>query len=142
MEELYYLAGLIDGEGTISLSKRHSKERFKAPAISMSSTTYELVQYLKDNYGGHISKHKVYQEHHKQSWVWATYYTNAVDLCNKLSNLLREPSKKYRANFISQYYPLVTKRNGKYTDKEIETKLFFEDCFFHPSTPFQESMSL
>lgn len=142
MEELYYLAGLIDGEGTITLSKIHKIDRFRAPVISMSSTTYELVEYLKQNYGGFISKHKVYQEHHKQSWVWQTTYTNAVDLCKKLSNLLREPSKKYRAQFISQYYPLVTKRNGKYKDSEIEQKLFFEDCFFHPSTPFQESMSL
>jgi hypothetical protein len=142
MEELYYLAGLIDGEGTITLSKNHKTSKFRTPIISMSSTTYELVEYLKQNYGGSISKHKVYQDHHKQSWSWKLDYMNAVKLCNKIKNLLREPSKKYRAQFISQYYPLVTKRNGKYTDKEIETKLFFEDSFFHPSTPFQESMSL
>lgn len=142
MEELYYLAGLIDGEGTITLTKNNSKDKFRVPTISMSSTTYELVNYLKSNYGGSISNHKTYQDHHKQSWVWRTSYSNAVELCNKLSTLLREPCKKYRAQFISQYYPLVTKRNGKYTEKEIELKLFFEDCFFHPSTPFQEPMSL
>ncbi len=135
MEELYYLAGLIDGEGTITLSKQHSSDKFRAPVISMSSTTYELVDYLKQNYGGFISKHKVYQDHHKQSWVWQTNYKNAIKLCNVLSNLLREPSKRYRAKLISETYPILTKRNGKYTEDEVKAKLAFEDLFFHPSIP-------
>lgn len=135
MEELYYLAGLIDGEGTITLSKIHSNDRFRTPVISMASTTYELVEYLKNHYGGHITNRTIRSEHHKQSWVWQTKYSNAIKLCAKLSNLLREPSKKYRAKFITDNYPNLTKRNGKYSEEEIKAKILFEDQFFHPSIP-------
>ena len=84
MEELYYLAGLIDGEGTITLSKKHKNDKFRTPVISCSSTTYELVEYLKQNYGGFISKHKVYQNHHRQAWSWQTSHLNAIYLCTQL----------------------------------------------------------
>lgn len=135
MKELYYLAGLIDGEGTITLSKINSNNQFRTPVISVSSTTYELVEYLKQNYGGHISKHKVYKDNHKQSWSWKLTYSPAVNLCKRLYKFLREPSKKYRAKFISDNYPNLTKRNGKYSEEEIKAKILFEDQFFHPSIP-------
>ena len=135
MEELYYLAGLIDGEGTITLSKNQSSDKFRIPIISMSSTTLELMNYLKENYGGHICKHKVYKDNHKQSWSWKLSYSPAVELCNRISNLLREPSKKYRAKLIAENYPYLTKRNGKYSEDEVKAKLAFEDLFFHPSIP-------
>lgn len=137
MEELYYLAGLIDGEGTITLSKNNKNDIFRTPVISCSSTTYELVDYLKQHYGGHISKQKVYQDHHKQAWSWKTSYLNAIHLCTKLKDLLREPSKAYRAKMIAEIYPSVTLRNGKYTSEQINSKLQFEDKFFHPSMPSQ-----
>ena len=136
MEELYYLAGLIDGEGTITLSRKSKNDKFRTPVISCSSTTYEFMEYLKQNYGGSISKQKTYKDHHKQAWSWKSSYLGAVNLCTKLKNILREPSKSYRAKMISEVYPSVTLRNGKYTQKQLESKFKFEDEFFHPSTPF------
>ena len=138
MEELYYLAGLIDGEGTITLSHLHGDDLFRFPVVSCTSTTYELVEYLKQNYGGSISKQKVYKDHHRQSWSWKVTYNNAVNLCTLLKPLLREPSKRYRAKMISEIYPSVTVRNGKYNKNQKETKLQFETNFFHPSEPLSK----
>jgi len=43
---------------------------------------------------------------------------------------LRVQQKKKRAEFILNHYNLVTKRNGKYTQKELERKKKFEEDFF------------
>jgi len=47
-----YVAGLIDGEGTITLSHDNSGDAYRAPVVSMTSTTRELVDLLHDEYGG------------------------------------------------------------------------------------------
>ncbi len=48
-----YLAAIIDGEGTVTLTKDSS---FRYPTIEVSSTTLEIVEYLKDHFGGVISR--------------------------------------------------------------------------------------
>lgn len=130
----YYIAGLIDGEGTITLSKTHKHKKFRTPVVSCSSTTLRILEILKEAYGGHISKQKVYQDHHKQSWSWKATNHAAIRICNDLNQILQEPSKAHRAFLISSMYPLVTKRNGRYTEKEEKSKFKFEELFFHPST--------
>ena len=37
-----YIAGIIDGEGSICLTKHHPNE-FRSPEISVTSTTYEIL---------------------------------------------------------------------------------------------------
>ncbi|MDQ1243138.1 MAG: hypothetical protein QG550_2390, partial [Pseudomonadota bacterium] len=43
-EEAAYLAGLIDGEGTITLTRRHANER-RQLVLSISSTERALVEW-------------------------------------------------------------------------------------------------
>lgn len=127
----YYVAGIIDGEGTITLaSGSNSKSRMRVPTISVSSTTIELLEFLKKRYGGSISKHKTYQAHHKQSWSWKLVYNKAIDLCNDIHPLLLEPKKRERAKMLASDYKLCTKRNGRYTAQEESVKLDFERRFF------------
>lgn len=45
-EEKAYIAGIIDGEGSIMLIKFHNNQ-FPAPCVSISSTTIELLQWIK-----------------------------------------------------------------------------------------------
>jgi hypothetical protein len=129
-----YTAGLIDGEGTITLTHKRNNQ-FRSPCVSVSSTTLELVQFLEKTYGGSISKHKVYRDHHKQSYSWKVHYNQAISFLTKVTPYLKEPEKLRRANLILTGYKSVTKRNGKYSSDELEAKLAFEDVFFHPSTP-------
>jgi len=44
--ELAYLAGIIDGEGSIMLLKYHKSE-YPSPCISISSTDIELLEWCK-----------------------------------------------------------------------------------------------
>ena len=45
-EEAAYIAGLIDGEGTISLTRKHRGEN-RQLMVSISSTEQPLLQYVK-----------------------------------------------------------------------------------------------
>lgn len=126
----YYIAGIIDGEGTITLSSENPKtKKMRIPVVSVSSTTLPLLDFLKLHYGGSISKHKVYQSHHKQSWSWKVRYNGAIKLCSDVVDILIEPEKRRRADLLINVYPKVTKRNGKYTEEELISKKEFEEIF-------------
>ncbi len=128
-KDLYYTAGIIDGEGTITLT-RLSKKQHKSPIVSCSSTTIEILEYLKEIYGGFISKHKVYKEHHLQSWSWKLGSNKAIELLELIQPLLKEPKKSKRARFILDKYKSCTPRNGKYSNELKQLKEKFEEEFF------------
>jgi hypothetical protein len=130
MDKKSYVAGIIDGEGTITLSKPHSTDKYRVPVISVSSTTYELVEFLKSEYGGTISKQKVYKAHHKQSWSWSLQYDKALQLMMDIQNILLVPQKIARVKLLLTKYKNLTRRNGKYTEAERLAKLQFEADFF------------
>ncbi len=44
--EKAYIAGIIDGEGSIMLTKFHNNQ-YPSPCISISSTTIELLEWIK-----------------------------------------------------------------------------------------------
>ena len=124
-----YIAGIIDGEGSICLTKQRSNE-FRSPTVSVPSTTYEMLEYLKDNVGGCISTKKTYAEHHKPCWVWAIKTNLAIELLTEVKEYLLVPEKKYRADLIVNEYKSVTPRNGRYNEEKLKAKLDFEKRFF------------
>lgn len=126
-----YIAGLIDGEGSIGLDFKSSNDKFRRPVISIGSTTLELLQFVKFYYGGCISKHKLYKEHHKQSWVWKICNDKAIQFLQSIQQYLIVPEKKKRSELITKEYKQVTKRNGKYTKEQIIIKKDFENRFFN-----------
>ncbi|MDY0408842.1 LAGLIDADG family homing endonuclease [Paracerasibacillus soli] len=44
--EAAYLAGIIDGEGSITLTRLHKNE-YRRPCISISSNDMEMLQYIQ-----------------------------------------------------------------------------------------------
>lgn len=133
MKEDSYAAGLFDGEGTVTLSKKESSSKFRHPVLSMTSTTYELVVFMQRQFGGHISEHTKKSKKHSKAWSWKVSFKQAVDACKRLHPLLKEPEKVRRMKLIVENFEKVTVRNGRYTDKELSKKLQFEHNFFHPS---------
>lgn len=129
-----YIAGIIDGEGSILLSRARKTALFRTPIVSVSSTTLEILKYLQSHYGGFISKHKIYKTHHKQSWSWKLEHTKAIELCRDMLPYLLEPEKRRRAKLLVDVYNRVTPRNGKYSLELLKAKEAFEYEFFHPST--------
>lgn len=132
MSEIHsYTAGLIDGEGSILLTKsRENKYHFRYPSVSVSSTTPELVNFLKETYGGRICSHKTYKPHHKQSFSWSVKRNKALKFLQLILPFLKEPRKRKRAEFILCNYKNLTKSNGKYTEEQVIAKVNFETVFF------------
>lgn len=48
--EKVYIAGILDGEGSIMLQKFYSGE-YPSPCVSIASTTLELLNWIKDIVG-------------------------------------------------------------------------------------------
>lgn len=126
--EIAYLAGIIDGEGSIMLLKYHKSE-FPSPCISISSTDLELLEWVKEKVGsGRINKKKNYNiEKHKTSFTYAVYYDSAIEIMGLVEPFLVISKKKLRARFIVDNYKNVTIRNGKYSEEKLKLK----EQFYH-----------
>ncbi|WP_257351906.1 LAGLIDADG family homing endonuclease [Pseudalkalibacillus decolorationis] len=67
--EAAYLAGVIDGEGSITLTRMHEKEH-RRPCITIASTDKELLTYIHTLTGGGINNKKNYKPSiHKDSFT-------------------------------------------------------------------------
>lgn len=128
--DLNYAAGLLDGEGSIMLTSA-VKGKHRSPHVSMTSTTYELLEFMQKMFGGYIVNKKTYAKHHKRSWSWQLNYNAAYNVCKVLLPYLKEPEKIRRAKLIVTRYKNVTPRNGKYTTEKLVERQAFEDEFFN-----------
>lgn len=124
-----YAAGLIDGEGTITLTKQ-GKGKTRSAAVTMSSTTIELLEFMKSHFGGHIIKLKSTNPNWKQAWHWQISYNRSLEVLELVAPYLLEPRKRQRAELILLKYKAVTPRNGQYTSELLEDRVQFETEFF------------
>jgi hypothetical protein len=134
IQVIAYMAGIMDGEGTITLSRVHKTAPYRTPVVSVSSTSYEILQFIHKHYGGTIISHKTYQKHHKQSWIWKTNYDRAIRLVSDVYPYLLDTTKRHRAHLLITRYKKVTLRNGRYSESQKQAKLQFEHDFFHPES--------
>lgn len=115
---------------TVTLSKRTTKDKYRTPTLSLTSTTKTLVDVMHAQFGGWIVNKKTYKEHHKQAWSWYVSGNNAIIACEALQHYILEPQKKARMTLITELYKEVTPRNGKYNSTLKLQKEQFEQRFF------------
>lgn len=121
-----YAAGLIDGEGSICLLRHHSTNKFRYPEVTVTSTTHELLTFLRDLFGGSIRQVKRRSTRHKEGWIWTIRGHRALECMTRIRPFCKEPSKRRRIELILSEYVKLTKANGRYTPEEVEAKLEFE----------------
>jgi len=68
--KLAYIAGIIDGEGTISVFRSRFSALGVQPFISVKNTNKELMDFLYKEIGGHVRKDKKDKPHYKDRWYW------------------------------------------------------------------------
>jgi hypothetical protein len=124
-----WIAGIIDGEGSICLTRQKANEH-RSPELEVTSTTKEMLEKLQGLCGGSISIQKVYQAHYKPSWHWNIKGNKVLELLSEIREYLLVPEKKYRADLLVNEYKLVTPRNGRYSAEKLQQKLDFEKRFF------------
>ena len=120
-----YLAGLIDGEGTVTLTRKHKNEN-RQLAVTISNTERELLEYALETIGaGKITGKRTTQDHHTPSFTYAIYNRQALDLLEQITPFLRTYKCK-RATLILSDYVRLTPRNGKYTEVMLNMRQQFE----------------
>lgn len=130
-EDKAYLAGIVDGEGSIMLTS-FNKQKLPAPSVAVSSTSLELLAWIKSKVGsGYISSKKNYNpEKHQNSFTYAVRYNTALELIFEIEPYLVINEKKRRAKLILSDYKKITVRNGRYTPAQICAKDEFLKTFY------------
>jgi len=127
--EAAYAAGIVDGEGTITLTRMHRSEG-RRPVVSISSTELPLLQYIRSIIGaGRITGKVTARDHHSPSFAYVISGRQALTLLARISPYLRT-YKLQRCRLLLDEYLAVTPRNGRYTCAQRAAKELFEARFF------------
>ncbi len=128
--EKAYIAGIVDGEGSIMLQKFHYNE-YPSPCISIASTTSELLDWIKSVIGkGTVKLKKNYNNSkHKDCYSYILKHDDAIQLITEIYPYLIINTKRKRAELIINKYKALTPRNGRYSDELLKAKLDFYDEF-------------
>lgn len=104
-EILAYLAGLVDGEGSIQMLRRISKPSYKVYytlKLSVSGTKEPLEEWLVENIGGHIARSKG-KGNRSDSFQWWMSDREAQDILEQIRpySVLKQAhiDQALRANF-------------------------------------------
>ncbi len=92
MTENAYFAGLIDGEGCISIQKHSRKPNTYEGCIEVKMTCEKTIDALQKHFGGHLQFRRPEKPHYKPQWRW------------------RVKAKKARAALKAILPHLITKR--------------------------------
>jgi hypothetical protein len=131
--EAAYVAGIIDGEGTITLTRIHRGEN-RRPVVSISSTERPLLEYVRLVVGaGRITNKRRSRTHHSASFAYVISSRNALCLLSQVTPYLHT-YKLNRANLLLTEYLRLTPRNGRYSPTLQLARSAFESAFFKITT--------
>jgi hypothetical protein len=123
-----YLAGLIDGEGTIALTRLHRGQN-RQLVVSVSSTERTLLEWALHSTGvGKITSKRTSAPHHAPGLTYTVANRQALALLVQVTPHLRS-YKADRARLVLDYYVKLTPRNGKYDDALRAERSDFERRF-------------
>jgi hypothetical protein len=83
---LAYMAGLVDGEGTICIFPYYGKQaryplgyRRYRPVISVTNTNRLMIEWIVEHFGGVVRTVKRYRQCNKRVYRWECAHTKAVE---------------------------------------------------------------
>ncbi|OGR83977.1 MAG: hypothetical protein A2901_02465 [Elusimicrobia bacterium RIFCSPLOWO2_01_FULL_54_10] len=119
--ERAYLAGLIDGEGTITLT-RNSKSQHPQPQVSIANNNLRILKWVRSKMGmGSLLTKMPKKATHNVAYTWQVNRAGgSFKVLRAVYPYLRV--KKRQAAIILNEYPRVTPRNGKYDPKTLAQK--------------------
>lgn len=128
--EAAYIAGLIDGEGTITLSREHKGENRRL-VVSISNTELSILRFVKEVAGvGKITRKRTYSHKHTPSYAYKVTNRQVLSLLEQIMVHMQSYKRK-RAALALKEYVLVTPRNGRYSSKQRRVRTHFEKRFLN-----------
>jgi len=123
-----YIAGLIDGEGTITLSREHRNEDRRL-VVNIASTERCLLQFVAECTGCRkITNKSIASDRHTPSFAYRLTNRQALELLRQVQPYLRS-YKATRATLVLDRYLALTPRNGRYTASVKQARQDFEALF-------------
>jgi len=122
-EKHIYLAGIIDGEGSISIeiqnaNKTCRKTDYYSIRLLVINTSKSLMDWLIQEFGGSLYKRKLIPNQ-KQCYKWEIFSFNAALIIEQIQEFLI--IKKRHAEILLEF--LKTKPKDKYfVSKEVQDK--------------------
>ena len=84
-----YLTGLIDGEGTITLS-RINRNKYRALVVTVSNTELAILKYVQAITGvGKITNKRITKPTHTPSFTYQVSNRQALDMLEQIAEYLR-----------------------------------------------------
>lgn len=120
IREASYVAGIVDGEGSISLTRMHDNE-YRRPCISIASTDKELLLYIKELTGGIFNNKKNYKpSKHQDSFTLSIKKKDEVFYTLQSIIPFLRVKKTKSCCLDPRNYDTVTARNGKYSPELLK----------------------
>jgi hypothetical protein len=120
-----YLAGLIDGEGTVTLTRQHRNEGRRLE-VCISNNELEILRSARDCIGaGRITTKRSYNERHAASFTYHVSSRQALDLLAQIAPFMKS-YQALRARLALDHYVRLTPRNGKYRPEIRRQREHFE----------------
>jgi hypothetical protein len=110
------MAGLIDGEGTVTLSRRDRNDQ-RQLVVSIANAERRLLEWTLDTVGaGKITGKRISSPLHSPSFTYSIANRQALQLLEQIAPYLRS-YKATRTQLVLQNYINLTPRNGRYTEE-------------------------
>ncbi len=121
-EEMAYIAGLIDGDGSICFVKNKSRGSIVYhPVIQLHNSIKEMPSYLHNIFGGTLAVDKPKKEHYKPVHKWMMQgYVGCLNVLEKVSQYLI--TKKKPALKLLTFLRTQVPKEGKFFryDQEVQ----------------------
>ena len=127
-----YIAGFIDGEGSISLV-RNTKEGYRRLTVSVSNTDQKVLEWVKNSIGaGQVNAKcdSLKNDFHSTAYFYKIAGRQAFNLLAQICPYLKIETKRKRAELILKNYIKLTPRNGKYSAQILTERDGFIKKFF------------
>lgn len=126
---LHYITGLIDGDGSICLSKLN-RNKSRCPNLCLENTDEQLTLILKNTLGGWDTIVHPKNPKHKIRFRWSLGVHRTISTLEKIKDLFLEPVKNKRANLIVNRYRSIAPLKGPYSEELRIQRTLFEEEFF------------
>jgi hypothetical protein len=105
-----YIAGVVDGEGTVTLTRLHRNEQRRL-VVTISNNELPLLTFVRDAVGaGRITGKRTYNIHHAPSYTYQITSRQALALLHQILPFMRS-YKAARAALALERYLVLTPRN-------------------------------
>lgn len=119
-EKLSYLAGIIDGEGSVLIEIQSQniawsrKCDYYSLRLVITNTHLPMMEWVKENFGGTIVKRTAYPNT-KQCYKWNIFSHNAAEILKSCQQYMI--IKKPHAEIFLKFAETMTKANSRLSDE-------------------------